>query len=66
MNKVNKLWSIIFPIFATVTGILLGAHVSWGLGITVGVILGVLSYPLNTLVQKLRYNAVIKKLKKQS
>jgi MGT family glycosyltransferase len=64
MNKVNKIWSILFPIFATLIGILLGVHVSWGLGITVGVILGVLSYPLNTCVQKLRYRAVIRKLKK--
>ena len=64
MNKVNKIWSILFPIFATLIGILLGVHVSWGLGITVGVILGVMSYPLNTCVQKLRYRAVIRKLKK--
>lgn len=65
MNKVNKLLSIIFPILATLIGILLGVHVSWGLGIMVGIALGVLSYPLNTCVQKLHYNAVIKKLKKQ-
>ena len=63
MNKVNKLWSILFPLFATLIGILLGTQVSWGLGITVGLAIGVLSYPLNTVVQKLRYNAVIRKLK---
>lgn len=63
MNKVNRLWSIIFPILATLIGILLGTQISWGLGITVGLALGVLSYPLNTCVQKLRYNAVIRKMK---
>ena len=65
MNKVNKLWGIVFPIIATGTGVLLGTQISWPLGITVGIALGVLSYPLNTCVQKLRYNAVIKKLKKK-
>ena len=65
MNKVNRLWSIIFPILATLIGILLGTQISWGLGITVGLALGVLSYPLNTCVQKLRYNAVIRKMKTQ-
>ncbi len=65
MNKVNKLWRIVFPIIATGTGVLLGTQISWPLGITVGIALGVLSYPLNTCVQKLRYNAVIKKLKKK-
>ncbi len=66
MNKVNKLWLIIFPILATLTGILLGTHISWPLGITVGITLGVLSYPLNTCAQKLRYHAVIKKMKQRS
>ena len=61
MNKVNKIWMIVFPIIATGLGVLLGLTVSWGLGIAVGVGLGVLSYPLNTLVQKWRYKAVVKK-----
>lgn len=65
MNKVSKIWQIIFPIFAAVIGMLLGNLVSWGLGIGVGVGLGVLSYPLCTCVQKLRYNAVIKKKNKK-
>ena len=63
MNKVNRVWQIAFPIFATAAAITLVLTVSVWLGIAVGLGLGVFSYPLSMRVQKWRYNAVVKKHK---
>lgn len=64
VNKTNIWFNIIYWLIFSVIFVLFGIFVTWKFVWVLGIFAGVISYPLSTMFQKMRYKALVEKYRK--